>query len=549
MAVGIASLFMNLLLLTGPFYMLQIYDRVLSSKSLPTLMALSGLVVALFVIYGLLDFARTRMMMRVSQLFDLAHVQKCFDLSLPQQPRQNAVDPLRDLRSVQQFLMSPAATNLFDVPWFPVYLLAIYLLHPMLFYLSIAGGIILVALAFLNACFSRSVEHATLKHGQAEDHLLAVCRQNSDAMHAMGMTPAVKQIWEQHHGGFLKAAQTGSDRNVPFSATSRTVRLLIQSAILGFGAYLVIQSSLSAGALIAASIIFGRAMAPLDSAIANWRGVASSLQSWGRLKQALREPAQRAPDVRLDIPRTEVIAESLTVLSPDRGTNLVEDAAFQLQSGDALAIVGPSGSGKSSLMRGLLGLLPTSEGTLRLDGATLDQWTPAERGKVIGYLPQNVGLFDGTIAENISRLRADMDSDAVLKAARTSGVHDLITSLPDGYNMRVGALNHQLSSGQIQRIGLARAIYGSPFLVLLDEPNAHLDAEGEKHLNGVIERLREDGAITIIAAHRKSALMAANKALLLIDGTVRMFDDRDTVLRCIAGSSSKSQGGLRVVGA
>jgi ATP-binding cassette, subfamily C, type I secretion system permease/ATPase len=548
-AVGITSFFLNILLLTGPFYMLQIYDRVLSSQSLPTLAALSLLVGALFVLYGLLDFTRSRLMVRVSSLFDLGLAERSFDASVSCGASHEQVqDPVKDLRCVQQFLMSPAATNIFDVPWFPIYLLAIYLLHPALAALALGGAVVLIVLAAINASISANPERTTLKYAAEEDQLVGACKQNIDAVHSMGMLPAVARQWRNSHRNLLIATRSSSDRNTPLAATSRTVRLLVQSAILGFGAYLVIGTSLSAGSLIAASIMFGRALAPMDSAIANWRNVVTAINSWSRLKKSLKSGVAKSGAVKLKKPKTSLSVVDLTLSVPGQQKPIVKKASFELRAGDALAIIGPSGGGKSSLLRGVLGVMPCSSGSARLDGATLDQWDHQQRGEIVGYLPQNVQLFDGTIAENICRFNDPIDSDAVLRAAELCGVHDLITQLHDGYNTRVGPLGHQLSAGQVQRIGLARAAFDMPFLVILDEPNAHLDAEGEMLLNKAIATLRANGSIVMVAAHRKSALAATNKALLLVDGEVKLCGDRDTVLNHLPKKQPATNGGLRVVG-
>ena len=549
MAVGVASFFLNILLLTGPLYMLQIYDRVLSSKSIPTLLAISLLVGVLFLIYGLLEFMRRRLMVRVSGLFDLANAEKCFDASVcPHAAQQPLQDPLRDLRCVQQFLMSPAAANIFDVPWFPIYLVAIYLLHPALAAVALGGAIVLVILAAINASISRNPEQTVLKHSTEEDHVVGACKQDIDTVYSMGMLPSVARNWKANHRDLLAATRGSSDQNAPLAAASRTFRLLVQSAILGFGAYLVIASTLSAGSLIAASIMFGRALAPMDSAIANWRSIVTAFCSWTRLKEVINSKSDNSEKLELKKPTTSLSVENLTIPATGHKKPIVKNATFELKAGDGLAIIGPSGGGKTSLLRGILGVLPRSVGAARLDGATLDQWDHEQRGDVVGYLPQNVQLFNGTIAENICRLKDPVDSEAVLRAAELSGVHELITHLPDGYNTRVGPGEHQLSAGQVQRIGLARAVFGMPFLVILDEPNAHLDAQGETQLNETISALRSRGSIALVAAHRRSAMAATNKALLLVEGEVKLFGDRDTVLDSLTKPKPVGEGGLRAVG-
>ncbi len=549
-AVAIISMVMNVLLLTGPFYMLQIYDRVLTSRSLATLLALSGLVAGLFVIHGMLDFLRTRLMTRVSGVLDMALAQTAFRRSLPYyQTEGEPQQPLRDLRTVQQFLTSPAATNLFDIPWMPVYITVIYIFHPMLGHLAVAGAVVLIALAAANGYASRRPARDIMEHTVREERLVGTCQHNGGELHAMGMFPAMCRDWAVHHARFLRAGECGSDTNAWFSSISRTVRLVLQSAILGCGAYLVIGDALSAGALIAASITFARALAPVDSSIAHWRSIVSARQSWGRLRELARQPGEETKSVILKKPSATLEIDELSIQTPDRQRSLVENASFNLKAGDGLAIIGPSGSGKSSLIKGLLGQLPVANGSVRLDGATLDQWDEAHRGDLIGYLPQTVRLFDGTVAQNIARFAADFDSEAVIKAARFAGVHQLITSLPDGYETQVGPGGVQLSAGQLQRIGLARAVYGSPFLIILDEPNAHLDAEGEAALNQAIAALKQEGCIVIVAAHRKVALSQTNKLLLVVAGELKCFGDRDEVIEHINQRPARKNGDLRVVSA
>ncbi len=544
--VGLFSLIMNVLLLTGPFYMLQIYDRILPSQSIPTLLVLSLLVAGLMLVHGALDYVRSRLMTRIGSLFDLKLARPAFDLATRQQPGMGG-DPARDLRCVRHFLMGPAAVGLFDVPWFPVYIAVVFVLHPVLGWMAIAASIALVTLAVLNASASQAPVREAMTREANEDAFINVCRYNSETVGVLGMRRDLGRIWQVEHAQLLSANRTGGDRSAFYSSSSRALRLLLQSAVLGVGAMLVIEHTLSAGALVAASITFARALAPVDMAIAQWRSVVTARQSWLRLKTRFAGTTHGDERVALGRPSETLSVDGLTVSTPNGGAIVVHAANLHLKAGDGLGIIGNSGSGKSTLVRGLLGALPTTKGDVRLDGATLSQWSEDELGAHIGYLPQDVHLFNGTVAQNIARFRQDSTSEAVIAAAKIAGVHQLILSLPDGYETLMGPSGVVLSAGQRQRVGLARAVYGQPFLVVLDEPNAHVDGEGELSLINAMRTLRAAGSIVIVVAHRRGAIAEMNKLLLMNEGRVELFGDKNTVLSQIAAKSTVNHGGLRAV--
>jgi ATP-binding cassette subfamily C protein len=546
--VGIFSALMNILLLTGPFYMLQIYDRVLASHSVPTLVALSILVAGLLAIYGLFDFLRTRLMVRLAAILDLELADQTFEASVSGPFKRPMLgDPSRDLRTVRQFISSPAAAGLFDIPWFPFYLGVVFLLHSLLGWLAIFGAFVLITLAILNAVFSRAPELTANQAGFQEDQFLGLSRLNAETVVAMGMMGNLKRQWFSLHEQVLSAGQAGADSNARFTSLSRALRLILQSAILGVGAYLVIGNELSPGALIAASIIFARALAPVDMAVAQWRGIVAAYQSWGRLGQAVLSIAPRDQHIQLELPKETIILEEFSVTAPNQEKYLAERVSFELKAGEGLGIIGASGSGKSSLLRGLVGVWPNPKGEMRVDGATLDQWSDEDRGKFIGYLPQDVLLFDGTIAENIARFQESAPSEKILEAAKRAGVHNLVLSLPDGYETIIGASGVSLSAGERQRIGLARAIYDTPFLVVLDEPNAHIDADGEQALIAAISQLREAGSIVIVVAHRRAAIANIEKLLFMHDGKAQAFGEKDKVMEHIAKMRGQKSGALRIV--
>jgi ATP-binding cassette subfamily C protein len=546
--VGVFSALMNILLLTGPFYMLQIYDRVLASHSVPTLVALSVLVAGLLAIYGLFDFLRTRLMVRLAAILDLELADQTFEASVSGPlKRPQFGDPARDLRTVRQFITSPAAAGLFDIPWFPFYIGVVFLLHSLLGWLAIFGAFVLITLAMLNAVFSRAPELNANQSGFQEDQFLGISRLNAETVVAMGMMGNLKRQWFSLHEKVLSAGQVGADSNARFTSLSRALRLILQSAILGVGAYLVIGNELSPGALIAASIIFARALAPVDMAVAQWRGIVAAYQSWGRLGQAVLSIAPREEHIQLELPKKTIILEEFSVTAPHQEKCLAELVSFELKAGEGLGIIGASGSGKSSLLRGLVGVWPSPKGEMRVDGATLDQWSDEDRGKFIGYLPQDVLLFDGTIAENIARFQESAPSEKILEAAKRAGVHNLVLSLPDGYETIIGASGVSLSAGERQRIGLARAIYDTPFLVVLDEPNAHIDADGEQALIAAISQLREAGSIVIVVAHRRAAIANIEKLLFMHDGKAQAFGEKDKVMEHIAMMRGQKSGALRIV--
>lgn len=546
--VGIFSALMNILLLTGPFYMLQIYDRVLTSHSIPTLVALSILVAGLLSIYGLFDFLRTRLMVRLAAILDLELSDQTFEASVSGPLKRPMLgDPSRDLRTVRQFINSPVAAGLFDIPWFPFYIGVVFLLHSLLGWLAIFGAFVLITLAILNAIFSRAPELTANQTGFQEEQFLGLSRLNAETVVAMGMMGNLKRQWFSMHEKVLSSGQTGADSNARFTSLSRALRLILQSAILGVGAYLVIGNELSPGALIAASIIFARALAPVDMAVAQWRGIVAAYQSWGRLGQAVLSIAPREEHIQLELPKETIILEEFSVTAPNQEKYLAERVSFELKAGEGLGIIGASGSGKSSLLRGLVGVWPSPKGEMRVDGATLDQWSDEDRGKFIGYLPQDVLLFDGTIAENIARFQESAPSEKILEAAKRAGVHNLVLSLPDGYETIIGGQGVSLSAGERQRIGLARAIYDTPFLVVLDEPNAHIDADGEQALIAAISQLREAGSIVIVVAHRRAAIANIEKLLFMHDGKAQAFGEKDKVMEHIAKMRGQKSGALRIV--
>lgn len=534
-AAGIFSVFVNLLMLTGPIYMLQVYDRVLGSRSEATLIALTALMAFLFLIMGVLEYARGRVLARIGAKFQVRLDRRVFSAVL----RREAAAPggvkrtsntLRDLEAVQRLLSSPVFTAVFDIPWTPIFLAGILIFHPYLGYLALAGGGVLVLITILNQVLTagpvRSANAATTR----ADHLAEQLRSEAEMVRALGMSEAAFDRWHQARTAALADTILSSDRSGQFSSISKTFRMFLQSAMLGLGAWLVLEGELSAGAMIAGSILLGRALAPVDMAIGQWQVVQRARQGWEALVELLGEMPPDAPRTRLPRPRGHLLAENLTVVPPGQSQASLRMVNFEVRPGEALGVIGPSGAGKSTLARTITGVWRPAGGKIRLDGAALDQFEPAVLGQHIGYLPQRVQLFDGTIAENIAGLSMTPDDEAVVEAAKKAAAHDLILQLPDGYNTRVSGGGGMLSGGQMQRIGLARAMYGRPVVLVLDEPNSNLDNDGSRALNEAVREVKAAGGAVLIMAHRPSAITECEMLLVFDHGMVKAFGPRDEVL-------------------
>ncbi|ACM02124.1 type I secretion system permease/ATPase [Cereibacter sphaeroides] len=534
-SVFLFSIFVNLLMLTGPLYMLQVYDRVLGSRSEETLLALSLLVTFLFVAMGVLDHVRARVMARVGAGFQEKLDRRVFEaavrrLSLaPGDP--SAVAAQRDLESVQRLWASPVLIALFDIPWTPFFLAAIFVFHPYMGWLAIGGGVVLVIVTILNQRLSEGpMQKANIVALQA-DRFAENLKSESEVVQALGMAGNGFDRWHKARAAALDANMSAADLTGAFGTLTKTLRLFLQSAMLGLGAWLVLQQELSAGAMIAGSILMGRALAPIESAIGQWALVQRASEGWRRLGELLTRQPVEPPRIALPRPRALIEAQNLSVVPPGEAVAVLRGVSFRLDPGQALGVIGPSGSGKSTLARALIGVWRPAAGKVRLDGAALDQYDPDVLGGYIGYLPQRVTLFEGTIAENIARLRGAPDGDAVVAAARKAAAHDMIVALPSGYDTRVSALGGRLSGGQIQRIGLARAMYGNPVFLVLDEPNSNLDNEGSLALNAAIRSMKQAGGSVFIMAHRPAAIQECDLLMVMENGMRAAFGQRDAVLR------------------
>ena len=541
-AAGI-SVLVNLLMLTGPLFMLQVYDRVLASRSLPTLGALFVLVAVMFAFYGLFEYLRGRLMARVGARVQSELDRGVFQVSVraaqERDPERRRLNAVRDLESLQQLFSGPAPMAVLDLPWSPLFFLVIFLFHWQLGVLAVAGAAVLVTLAVINGVLSsapsENAQRCTVRAERFERSL----RSGAEAALALGMLPDATARWHSSRDQALVAHIAAADRMGAFGSASKAIRFLLQSAVLAWGAWLAIEQLITPGMIIAASIMMGRALAPLDQTIAQWRTYLRGRMAWQSLSTVLAEHASEV--VRTELPplRGHLRTRRLSVAPPGVDTLLLHALSFAVAPGQALGVIGPTGTGKSALARTLVGLWPAAHGSLTLDGATPDQWSPHTLGTQIGYLPQDVSLLDATVAENIARLRSTPDDAAVIAAAKEAEAHELILSLPSGYDTLVGPSGTALSGGQRQRIGLARALFGDPALVVLDEPNAHLDADGEAAVVNVIGRLKAAGKAVVVMAHRPSAISACDLLLVLVNGHQRAFGPREEVL-------SETTGGARV---
>lgn len=532
--VGVFSGLCNILMLAGAFYMLQVYDRVLTSRSIATLLALSILVAGLFLAHAFLDTVRRRILMRVGVALDDAIANRIYQ-SIVRLPQLNAnqgdgLRPMRDMDAIRTFLAGQGPTALFDLPWMPVYLAIIFYMHTWLGTAALAGAIFLVALTLTTELLTRRPTQDVAAFAMSRNGLAEASRRNSEAIIAMGMTEKIGSRWTTEHLNYVAGNQKSGDIANDLGSLSRSLRLMLQSGVLGLGAYLVINGQATAGIIIAGAILVSRALAPIDLAIANWKGFVAARQSWQRLDQLLKKLPEEQQPMLLPSPHETLSVEQVSAAPPGSQTLVVQDVNFTLKSRNGLGVIGPSGSGKSSLARMLVGVWSPVRGQVRLDKATLMQWSSKELGSHVGYLPQDVELFSGSIAENIARFETNADPELIIAAAQAAGVHNLIVSFPDGYETELGDQGKALSAGQRQRLALARALYRDPFLVVLDEPNSNLDREGEIALTNAILGVRSRGGIVIVVAHRQSALAGVDMVLALDHGKQVAFGPKDEVL-------------------
>ncbi|MGB3335553.1 MAG: type I secretion system permease/ATPase [Devosia sp.] len=538
----------NLLALTGSFYMLQIYDRALTSGSIPTLAALSVLVIGLYLFQGVFDIIRSQLLVRIGARFDrmLAPIAHRVSVDMPRFgfSTGEALERGRDVDTIRSFMGSQGPVALFDLPWVPLYILFVYFLHPVLGAITLGGAFVLTLLTVWTELKSRKLASAAQQAHLARNAIADSNARNADILKAMGFAGRAVARFNEANQDHLTLQTRASDVIGTFGAFSRVLRMVLQSALLGVGAYLTIQGQMSAGAIIAVSVASSRALAPIDMAIGNWKGVVAARQAFKRLRDTMVALAGMNKPLDLPAPTKTLKIDKITVAAPASGRVLLTEVAFELKAGQGVGVIGPSGGGKTTLVRALTGIWPSLRGAIRLDDADLTQWDEEKIGQYVGYLPQDVALLDGTIVENITRLAPQRDARAIVAATKAAGVHEMIVRLPDGYDTQLGPMGTALSAGQRQRIGLARALYGDPFVVIMDEPNAFLDAEGEQALNMAIRQVRARGGIAVIVAHRPSILAEVDMVAVIQNGRMTAFGPKDEI---VAGQRQANVNALKVV--
>ncbi|WFU26422.1 type I secretion system permease/ATPase [Bradyrhizobium sp. CB1717] len=532
--LGLITAMLNVLYLTGSFFMLEVYDRVVPSRSVPTLIGLAALVGALYSFQAFLDILRGRILVRIGEWLDRAFSARAYDIvarwPLRARASGDGLQPVRDLDQVRSYLSGLGPTALFDLPWIPFYLAICFLFHPLIGLTASIGSLLLVSLTLLTNRLTRERTKEVTGQIAQRNALAEASRRNAEALQAMGMRGRLAARWAEANDSYMAIQRSAADITGGFGAVSKVLRMVLQSAVLGVGGYLVIIQEATAGIIIAGSILASRALAPVELAIAHWKSLIAARQGWKRLQQHWAQLPAEDEKTPLPPPCKALAVEAVSVVPPSEQTVVVQEASFALTPGQGLGIVGPSASGKSSLVRAIVGVWVSARGKVRLDGAALDQWSSEALGRHIGYLPQDVELFAGTVAQNINRFEPAPDAEAMIAAARAAGVHEMVLRLPKGYDTPIGEGGAALSAGQRQRIALARALYRDPFLVVLDEPNSNLDAEGDQALTQAILGVRARGGIVIVVAHRTSALAGVDQLIVMAEGRMQAFGPKDALL-------------------
>ncbi len=534
-ALVVMSCVVNVLSLTGSFYMLQVYDRVLTSHNLNTLVALSILAVVLFSFQAILEVFRAQVMRRVSdrvdrQLMPMAH-DAALKMPLRGMSRADAMQPMRDVDAVRTFLAGQGPIAIFDLPWIPIYLIFVLLLHPVFALVTLVGISVLVVLTWTTERVTSDLNQKVVMASVRRQAIADENSRNAEVLEAMGYGDRARQRLLKVAEELLAISAKANDVGSSMASLSRVFRMVLQSAILGVGAYLTIKGQVTGGAMIAASIASSRALAPIELAIANWKALAYARQARDRLaklSQMMPKPTER---LSLPAPRSHLKLDGVTIVAPGQQRTLVEGVSFEVKAGECLGIIGASAAGKSTLVRAIAGIWQLRAGSVRIDGATLDQWGSSSLGRHVGYVPQDIQLFDGTITENISRFEENPDSEAVIRAAKAADIHEMVLKIPRGYEARLGSDGAHLSAGQRQRVALARALYRDPFLIVLDEPNSNLDTDGEAALIKAVHAVRERGGIVVMVAHRSNALAAVDQVAVMANGRITAFGPRNEILR------------------
>lgn len=541
--VAVFSGFLNVLMLAPSLYMLQVYDRVLGSRNETTLWVLTLLLVGVFLFSGALESVRAWVLVRVGARFDAALNTRVFNATFERslmQPGSNSAQPMHDLNTLRQTMTGTAVITLFDAPWMPIYVIAIAMFSVELGLFALAGAIVLGVLAIVNERLSKPRLDAAQQLNARSQMALVNHLRNAEVIEAMGMLPAVRSRWHSLHQRQIELQAVASDQAAVIGGMTKFVRITMQSLALGIGALLVLDNKLSPGGMIAASVLVSRALAPIELLVGNWKQIITGRAAYARLRDLLQGHPARQFGMDLPAPKGDVRLESVSTAAPGTKVLILKQISFAIKSGETIALIGPSGSGKSTLARLLVGVWPALAGTVRLDGADLYRWNKDQLGPHIGYLPQDIELFDGTVAENIARF-GEPDAERVVEAARQAGMHEAILRLPQGYDTPLGVGGSALSGGQKQRVGLARALYGNPALVVLDEPNSNLDEQGERALAATIRALHDRGTTTVLITHRLSSVSVVDKIMVLAEGSLKAFGPRDEVLAALQGKPAPSR--------
>ncbi|WP_316206454.1 MULTISPECIES: type I secretion system permease/ATPase [unclassified Bradyrhizobium] len=539
--IGVFSGVINILMLSGSVYMMQVYDRVIPSKNLATLAGLSVMILTAYVIQGYFDALRARMLCRVATMFD-AGLQDAIHHALATLPLRGTKpmlmqQPLRDLDQLRAFMSSMGPTAFLDMPWIPIFLIGLFMFHPLIGVTAMIGTAAIISMTVVTERLSRRASKSASETSAARQVLADAMQRNAEVIRALGMMQRFSARWTDVNERYLKENIRSSDVYANLGSAAKVLRFVLQSGMLGIGAALVVSEQASGGVMMASSILMGRALAPVEVALGSWKQLVAARQGILRLRDICKATAKPpAPPVALPRPCRELAVQELAVTAPGQDRPIVSNISFSIKAGTGLALLGASASGKTSLSKALVGIWPAQHGVVRLDGAALDQWSNEDLGRHVGYLPQDVALFDGTVADNICRFDDDASSDAILHAAQIAGVHEIILRLPEGYSTRIGQGGMSLSAGQRQRIGLARAVFGDPFLIVLDEPNANLDADGENALSRAIAIMRQKQSIVIVISHRPSALNVLNMAMVLYEGKSIAFGPCQEIFARIAGA-------------
>jgi len=538
--VGFFSFFINLLMLVPPLYMLQLYDRVITSRSEDTLIMLTLIVVVLFITMSLLEIVRSKILIRVGNKLDSILSQRVFDSLFElanKHPGKATSMPLSDLTQVRQFMTGNGVFAFFDAPWIPIYIAVLFFFHPLFGYFAIFAAIVLLCFTIINEYSTKTKLGESNSLNRASTIFVDSNLRNAEVVNALGMRNCIREKWSEKYYGFLNAQNDASAKAGVWSNISKTSRMLFQSLILGIGAYLAINMEVTPGMMIAGSIIMGRALAPLDLLTNSWKGFSSARTSYARLNELLNDFPKDKEYMRLPDPKGEISLEQVVVVPPNGKQPSIKGISMKISEGDVVGIIGPSAAGKSSLARVILGLWPLVQGKVRLDNADIYQWEKQELGKFIGYLPQDIELFEGTISQNIARFN-EVDAEKVVVAAKKAGVHEMILRLPDGYDTKIGPGGESLSGGQKQRVGFARALYDNPVLIVLDEPNSNLDDQGELALVKSVMQLKEQGTTVVVITHRPSILQVTNKLAVVKQGMLEVYGDTKEVMAKIAAANA-----------